>query len=782
MASVASAQPDDPTTVVPDDPEVHRALGLTDDEADKIAAILGRRPNGLELAMYSVMWSEHCSYKSSRIHLRRLPTEAPHVLVGPGEGAGVVDVGDGIALALRIESHNHPSYIEPYQGAATGAGGILRDIFSMGARPIALMDPLRFGPLDDARSRWVAEGVVSGISGYGNSVGVPTIGGEAVFDATYIGNPLVNVLALGILKQENLVLGRATGVGNLAVLLGSTTGRDGIGGVSVLASASFDADGADDDKRPSVQVGDPFEEKRLIEACLELYERDLVVGVQDLGGAGITCATSETAAKGGSGMDVYVSEIPLRETGMNAVEVMTSESQERMLAIVTPEQLDDVLEVAQRWEIRASVIGTVTGSGRLRVLTSPGADAEVLADAPAKSLEEDAPLYDRPRREPADLVARRADDPAAHLAELDSPQALGADLLAMLFENRWIWSQYDHQLFLNTVTGPGSDAAVLRLRHPDTGAETGRGVALSTDGNHRWCVVDPKAGTAAVVAESVLNLACVGAKPLALVNCLNFGNPENPEVMWQFSESVDGMGDACRALGVPVIGGNVSFYNSSGDADIDPSPVVGTLGIIDELVRRPPGLTLQSDAKLVLLGADPAGDAVAGDAVAGDAPSGLAGSRWAFDHGLRGGSLVPLDGSAHRALCDLVRGLVNDGLVVGVGDVSEGGLAGTLGEAVARCGLGVEVTVPEGAPVVPWLFGESPSRVVLSVADDKVAEVHQRHLDSGVPARFLGTVTGERLAVDDAHGESVIDLGAEELRDAWADRLPDAFASGTTQG
>ncbi|MFM7070156.1 MAG: phosphoribosylformylglycinamidine synthase subunit PurL, partial [Actinomycetes bacterium] len=381
---------------------VHRALGLTDDEYELIREIQGREPNHLELAMYSVMWSEHCSYKSSRIHLRRFPTTAPWVLVGPGEGAGVVDVGDGIAAALRIESHNHPSAIEPYQGAATGVGGILRDIFSMGARPIAVMDPLRLGPLDDARSRWVAEGVVSGISGYGNSVGVPNIGGETVFDETYAENPLVNVLALGIMPTERLVLGRAEGVGNLAVLLGSSTGRDGIGGVSVLASAEFSDDGSDADKRPSVQVGDPFEEKRLIEACLELLDRSLAVGVQDLGGAGITCATSETAAKGGAGMDVFVAPIPQREQGMAPFEVMTSESQERMLAIVEPSNLDAVLDIARRWEIRATVIGEVTGSGRLRVMSDR--DGEVLADVPAKSLEEDAPLYDRPRAEPADLA------------------------------------------------------------------------------------------------------------------------------------------------------------------------------------------------------------------------------------------------------------------------------------------------------------------------------------------------------------------------------------------
>jgi phosphoribosylformylglycinamidine synthase len=446
-----------PATVaqVPDVLPVHRSLGLTDDEFDDIGRILGREPNHLELAMFSVMWSEHCSYKSSRIHLRRLPSEAPHVLVGPGEGAGVVDVGDGIAAALRIESHNHPSAIEPYQGAATGVGGILRDIFSMGARPIATMDPLRFGPLDDPRSRWIAEGVVSGVSGYGNSVGVPTVGGEVVFDETYADNPLVNVLCLGTMPAERLVLGRASGVGNLAVLLGATTGRDGIGGVSVLASAGFGEEADDAAKRPSVQVGDPFEEKRLIEACLELLDRGLAVGVQDLGGAGLTCATSETASKAGSGMDVYVSEVPQREPGMAPFEVLTSESQERMLAIVEPQHLDEVLAIAAKWEVRASVVGEVNSSGRLRVLDEPG--GTVLADVPAKSLEEDAPLYDRPREAPADLAERRAVDVDAAL------QSKGVDvadaLVGMLADVSWVFSQYDHQLFLNTVEAPGGDAA-----------------------------------------------------------------------------------------------------------------------------------------------------------------------------------------------------------------------------------------------------------------------------------------------------------------------------------
>ncbi|MEZ5240008.1 MAG: phosphoribosylformylglycinamidine synthase subunit PurL, partial [Microthrixaceae bacterium] len=563
----------------------HRALGLTDGEYEEIRARLGREPNHLELAMYSVMWSEHCSYKSSRIHLRRFPSSAPHVLVGPGEGAGVLDVGDGIAVAIRIESHNHPSAIEPYQGAATGVGGILRDIFSMGARPIAVMDPLRFGPLDDPRSRWIAEGVVSGVSGYGNSVGVPTVGGETVFDPTYSDNPLVNVLCLGVMPAERLVLGRAEGVGNLAVLLGSSTGRDGIGGVSVLASAGFSDSEADADKRPSVQVGDPFEEKRLIEACLELLTEDLAVGVQDLGGAGITCATAETAAKAGSGMDVFASSIPTRESDMLPFEVMTSESQERMLAIVEPEKLDAVMAIARRWEIDATVVGVVTDGGQLRVLSGTGpTDAGApLADVPAVSLEDEAPLYDRDRAEPADLAQRRGESPDRIPCEDPA-----SDLLGMLADSSWVWSQYDHMLFLNTVTPPGADAAVLRLKHPGTGEDTGRGLALTTDGNHLWCAVDPRAGSEATLVESVMNLAVTGARPIAMVNCLNFGNPEHPEVMWQLSESVDGFSTALDAFGVPCVGGNVSLYNESLGTDIDPTPVAGVLGVVDRLERRPP--------------------------------------------------------------------------------------------------------------------------------------------------------------------------------------------------
>ncbi len=582
----------------PAEESLHRALGLTDDEFEAIGKILGRPPTHLDLALYAVIWSEHCSYKSSRLHLRRLPTEGPRVLVGPGENAGVIDAGDGIAVAIRIESHNHPSAIEPYQGAATGVGGILRDIFTMGARPLAVMDPLFFGPPDDARQRWLVEGVIAGISGYGNSVGVPTVGGELTFDPCYAQNPLVNVLCLGALPTDRLVLGIASGPGNLAVLLGSSTGRDGIGGVSVLASAGFSGDqagAADDTKRPSVQVGDPFEEKRLIEACLELLDTKLVVGIQDLGGAGLACATSETAARGKVGMDVDLSAVARRESEMESWEVMTSESQERMLAIVTPESWPAVSAICAKWEVRATVIGTVMApepdrGGRLRI--RDGLDGLILADVPAASLSDDAPLYDRPRTAPS---------PAS--APAPAPPTDGAaDLLALLRSDRWVYRQYDHQLFLNTVAGPGADAALLRLAGPGLPPST-RGVAVTTDSNPRACALDPRAGTALVLAEGVANLACVGATPAAVVNCLNFGNPEHPEVMWQLSETIDGMADACRALSLPVIGGNVSLYNESGGADIDPTPVLGVLGLVDELHASPPGQAWADGDAVVLVGA-----------------------------------------------------------------------------------------------------------------------------------------------------------------------------------
>ena len=736
----------DPPAVV--EVPVHRALGLTDDEARVIDGILGRPANHLELAMYSVMWSEHCSYKSSRGHLRRLPSAAPHVLVGPGEGAGVVDVGDGIAAAFRIESHNHPSAIEPYEGAATGVGGILRDVFSMGARPIALMDPLRFGPLDDPRSRWIAEGVVSGVSGYGNSVGVPTVGGETVFDPTYQDNPLVNVFCLGVLPHDRLVLARASGVGNLTVLFGSATGRDGIGGASVLASAGFGE--GEDDKRPSVQVGDPFEEKRLIEACLQILDAGLVVGIQDLGAAGITGAASETSSKGGVGMDLHLSEVHVREEGMAPFEIMISESQERMLAIVEPRHLDELLEVCAKWEITASVIGEVTGTGRFRILDRR--DGEVLADIPASSLDADAPLYDRPLQQPADRAERAADSASA----LPTPKDAGADLLQLLTDPSWVFSQYDHQLFLNTAEPPGGDAAVLRLKHPVTGEDTGRALALTCDGNHRWCSLDPRRGTALVVAEAAMNLACVGARPLGLVNCLNFGNPEHPEVMWQLSEAIDGMADACTALDIPVVGGNVSLYNESRGTDIDPSPVVGMLGLVDRLDQPPPGVRVVAGDTLIVVGPE---------------PRSLSGSRWAWERGHRGGEAPALDLPMHAAVLALVRGLVVDGVVQGIHDAADG-LGVTLAEMAVRSSVGIRVTVPVDHT---WLFAESASQAVLSVAAERVDRVLRTADGAGVPALVLGRVGGDRLLLGD-----LVELPLSDVRAAWGERLPAALGAGTT--
>src|SRR4051812_29631001 len=745
MSSASTRQPE----------PIHRQLGLTDDELAAVEHLLEREPTELELAMYAVMWSEHCSYKSSKVHLRRFPTEAPWVLVGPGEGAGVIDVGDGLAVAVRIESHNHPSAVEPYQGAATGVGGIIRDIFSMGARPIALMDPLRFGPLDDARTRYLFEGVVSGISGYGNSVGVPTVGGEVVFDDCYRDNPLVNVFCLGILPHERLVLARAEGPGNLAVLLGSSTGRDGIGGASVLASARFEE--GSEDKRPAGQAGDPFEEKRLIEAGLELLDRKLAVGVQDLGAAGLSCAASETAAKAGAGMDVDIARVARREPHMNAVEVMTSESQERMLAIVEPEKLDEVLELARKWEVRAMVVGRVTDSGRFRVFDStfdalgvpgdtpplphgddalaPSSDRLPDADVPVGSLG-DGPLYHREIARPAWQDDLQADDPRARLAQQFAPGTdLSSELLTLLgtptiADKSWVSRQYDHQLFLNTVVGPGADAAVLRLKG------TRNGLALSTDGKARFCYLDPRTGARLAVLEAARNVACTGARPLALVNCLNFGNPEHSEVMWQFSETVDGMSEACEALGIPVIGGNVSFYNESRGADIHPTPVVGVIGLIDALTDVPPPARLRDTDTIVLLGST--------------RPE-LGGSSWATLHGLRAGTPPVADLDAAAALHACVAGLVSDRVPGGVHDCSDGGLAVALSEMAIHGGVGFEVDLGDALVC----FSESTSRVVLSVAPDRVNDVLGRAGAAGVPAAVLGTASGSRLL---AAGAFAVDL------------------------
>lgn len=740
---------------------LHRALGLTDSELEDIREVLQREPNPLELALYGVMWSEHCSYKSSRIHLRRLPTEGDRVLVGPGENAGVIDAGDGIAVAIRIESHNHPSAIEPYQGAATGVGGILRDIFTMGARPLAVMDPLFFGTMRDARQRWLVEGVVSGISGYGNSVGVPTIGGELTFDDCYASNPLVNVLCAGALPVERLVLGRASGIGNLAVLLGSATGRDGIGGVSVLASAGFSGeDGAaslDDAKRPSVQVGDPYEEKRLIEACLALLDGGYVIGIQDLGGAGLVCATSETAARGGVGMDVDVTAVPQREPNMQPYEIMTSESQERMLAIIEPSSWDAVKALCDQWEVRATVVGRVTDSsydaegnpfGMLRIRN--GFDGEILAEVSASSLADDAPLYERLIKRPDNLDAIIADDPTSHV-----PSDITEDVLSLLLDPSWVYRQYDSQLFLNTVVGPGRDAALLRLAGPGLPASE-RGLALTTDSNPRWCALDPRAGSAWTIAEAVANIACVGAAPVAVVNCLNFGNPEHPEVMWQLSETVDGMAEGCNALGLPIIGGNVSLYNESGGKDIDPTPVIGVLGLVETLTTPPPGWTWSEGETVIVVGNAPS------------EPS-LAGSRWATAQGRRGGALPAFDaallGETSAFIAKEVSWICagNESDLTAVHDIAGGGLVGAIAEIASVTGVGLDSSVI-ARPVD--LLVETPGRFIISTSNPEAFLA--RAAAAGVTTTVLGEARGTVVKLGDAFSTDVATIA--ERRGGALDR------------
>ncbi len=697
---------------------LHRELGLTDDELDAIKKRLGRDPSYTELAMFSVMWSEHCSYKSSRIHLRGLPSEAPHILVGPGEGAGIVEIAPGVSVAWKIESHNHPSFVEPFNGAATGVGGIVRDILSMGARPIALMDPLRFGPLDDARTRYLVDGVVHGISNYGNSIGVPTVGGEVIFEDCYAENPLVNVACLGVV-EDRLMHGRAEGEGNTVILIGSATGRDGIGGASVLASAEFDETSSE--KRPSVQVGDPFTEKLLIEACLELVRGGLLVGFQDLGAGGISCPTSEMAAKAGTGMHLDISNVHLREADMEPFEIMISESQERMLAVVDPSDVDAVLAICRKWELQASVLGEVTKSGRVEVLR----ESEVLADVPADALAEEGPVYNRPLERPAWLDELQGSDPG-DAAPPDLQEAflklLGSPAIA---SKRWVWEQYDHMIFLGTVIGPGGDAAVIRLPGQEVAA------AISVDGPGRYCFLDPYQGARLAVAEAARNVAAVGGRPLAITNCLNLGNPEKAEVMWQFAEVVRGIGDACRALGTPVTGGNVSFYNETNGRAIYPTPVIGMLGSVAD-PHRAVGLAFRSPGDLI--------------AVVGDTdPADFGGSEYAKTvNGTVAGRPPRLDLSAEAALHRfLIEGAARS-IFSSAHDCAEGGVAIAMAESAVAGDLGFEVVIDEDEPH-RMLFAESPSRAVVSFAPERVEAVQELADEYGVPMHISGSVVPDRL-------------------------------------
>ena len=738
-------------------PQPFAELGLTRDEYGKIVATLGRRPTGAELALYSVMWSEHCSYKSSKVHLREFAAKAPPsgaLLAGIGHNAGVVDIGQGYAVTFKIESHNHPSYVEPHQGAATGVGGIVRDILAMGARPVAVMDALRFGPADAPDTGRVLPGVVGGISFYGNCLGLPNIGGELDFDPSYAGNPLVNALCVGVMRHSDLQVAEASGLGNKVILFGSTTGPDGVGGASVLASATFgDAASA---KRPSVQVGDPFLEKLLVECCLELFAGGLVTGIQDLGAAGVACATTELAAAGTGGMLVRLDEVPLRDASLGPPEILMSESQERMMAVVEPGRVEEFLAVCAKWDVRAAVIGEVTGTGRL-VMTWHG---ETVVDIPPTSAA-DGPVYHRPLARPASQDALAADGPAALPRPADGA-GLRADLLALLgspglADKSWVTDQYDRYVRGDTVLAMPDDAGLLRVDEA-----TGLGIALATDGNGRYCRLDPYLGTQLALSEAYRNVAATGARPLAVTNCLNFGSPEDPAVMWQFAEAVRGLADGCAALGVPVTGGNVSFYNQTGTVAVHPTPVIGVLGVHDD-VRRRVGIGFPASAD---------GDAPASLVLLGRTGPEFGGSAWAHVcHGHLGGRPPAPDLEAERRLAGLLAAAAADGLLSAAHDLSDGGLAVALAESCLRGGTGCTVRLP-GDPFTA-LFSESAGRAVVAVrpgAQTAFARLAGAH---GVPAAAIGSTGGDSLTVD---GCFAVPLA--ELATVHAGTLPALFGPG----
>jgi phosphoribosylformylglycinamidine synthase subunit PurL len=749
-----TGQPQDTVTraaASPDRPQPFRELGLTVAEYDRIVDLLGRRPTDAELAIYSVMWSEHCSYKSSRMHLRQFADKAPEtgvLLAGMGQNAGVVDVGHGYAVTFKIESHNHPSFVEPFQGAATGVGGIVRDILAMGARPVAVMDALRFGPADAPDTHRVLPGVVAGISFYGNCLGLPNIGGELAFDPCYAGNPLVNALCVGVLRHADLKLAAATGPGNQVILFGSRTGPDGIGGASVLASASFGGTG-EGAKRPSVQVGDPFMEKLLVECCLDLYQADIVVGIQDLGAAGVACATTELAAGGGTGMRVTLDAVPLRDPSLGPAEILMSESQERMMAIVAPADTATFLDICARWDVHATVIGEVTDSGRLE-MTWHG---EQVVDIPPGSAADDGPVYDRPVQRPDSQDELTGDDPA-RLPRPADRRALRAALLAVLSspdaaDKTWVTEQYDRYVRGDTVLATPHDAGVLRIDE-----ESGLGIALATDGNGRYCLLDPYAGTQLALCEAHRNVAVTGARPLAVTNCLNFGSPEDPGVMWQFTEAVRGLADGCLALGTPVTGGNVSFYNQTGGVPIQPTPVVGVLGVHEDVRRRVRSGFAVAGASIVLLGVT--------------RPE-FGGSLWAWvTHRHLGGRPPAVDFAAEQALAGVLATAASRGLLASAHDLSDGGLAVALAESCLAGSLGATVTLP-GDPF-PLLFSESAARALAEVRPGAEEDFALLCASAGLPSFVLGTTGGDALRVD-----GLFDVPLADLAEAHGGALPALF-------
>jgi phosphoribosylformylglycinamidine synthase subunit PurL len=759
----ASRTSTDTVEVAAQTPEVqqpYKELGLTDDEYQKIRDILGRRPTTAELALYSVMWSEHCSYKSSKVHLRNLAPsadQATHLLAGIGANAGVVDIGQGYAVTFKIESHNHPSFVEPHQGAATGIGGIVRDIIAMGARPIAVMDALRFGPADAHDTARVLPGVVSGISSYGNCLGLPNIGGELAFDPCYAGNPLVNALCVGLMKHDDLQSAVASGTGNKVVLFGSRTGPDGVGGASVLASATFGGaeldgtageDGGRAAKRPSVQVGDPFMEKLLVECCLELFAAGLIEGIQDLGAAGVACATTELSAGGDGGMFVDMDAIPLRDPNLTPAEILMSESQERMMAVVTPGRVDAFMDVCRKWDVEATVIGEVTADGLLTMAWRGTTVVEIPPQTAA-----DGPVYQRPLARPETLDGLLASGPES-LARPADGAALRDTLLALLgspglADKRWVTQQYDSRVRGNTVLAMPEDGGLIRVDE-----ETGLGIALATDGNGRYCTLDPYQGTQLALAEAYRNVAMTGAVPVAVTNCLNFGSPEDPAVMWQLAEAVRGLADGCKTLGIPVTGGNVSLYNQTGATPIHPTPVIGVLGVHEDVRRRLAVGFAAEDAQVVLLGTT---------------REEFGGSAWAeVAHQHLGGRPPAVDLDSERKLAILIGAATSAGVLASAHDISDGGLAIALAEACLHGGRGCAVTLPGDS--FTDLFSESSARALVSVVPGREAEFSALCAKHGVPTTVLGRTGGDSLTVDNDFAIPLTDLER-----TWTATLPAIF-------
>ena len=731
------------------DPKLLADHNLTLEEYERIVSLVGREPNITELGIFSLMWSEHCSYKSSKAFLKKLPTKGKHVIQGPGENAGIIDIGGGLAVVFKIESHNHPSFIEPFQGAATGVGGILRDIFTMGARPIALLDSLRFGPLDTPRNRAIMDGVVAGISSYGNSIGVPTVGGEVYFDDCYSKNPLVNVFCLGLVEKDKIFYAKAEGVGNPVLYVGSKTGRDGIHGAT-MASAEFGKE--TEQKRPNVQVGDPFKEKLLLEACLEVMDKGLIVGIQDMGAAGLTCSTAEMPAKSGTGISINLDLVPQREEGMTPYEIMLSESQERMLLVAKKENVTEVQKTFAKWDLDAVDIGEVTAGRNLRVSFR----GETVVDVPVDAVVNLCPVYRRPSRKPAYLRT---------VQKLDLPPLasdLGATLLKLIAsptiaDKEWVFRQYDHMVQTNTALLPGADAAVLRVKGQK------RALAITLDGNALYCYLDPSTGGAIAVAEACRNLACVGARPIGVTNCLNFGNPEKPEIMWQFKKVIEGMAEACRTFEIPVTGGNVSFYNDTEGLSIRPTPVLGIVGLIDDVDRLVgPGFKKEGDAVVLL----------------GENREELGGSEYLrVIHGLEKGRPPGIDLEREKSVQEVCIQAITSGLVRSAHDISEGGLAVCAAEGciLDRAEIGCVLDLDDKIRPDALLFGEAQSRILLSASGTRLPKVLDLAAEKGVPAKVIGRTGGKELVIRQS-GREIIRLPIHRLIEAWKNALPGALS------